>query len=27
MSGVARAFDAGVTAVSIACGVGIVLDI
>ena len=27
MSGVARAFDAGVTAVSIACGVAIVLDI
>lgn len=27
MSGVARAFDAGVTAVSIACGVGIILDI
>lgn len=27
ISGVARAFDAGVTAVSIACGVGIVLDI
>ena len=27
MSGVARAFDAGVTAVSIACGVGIVLDV
>lgn len=26
MSGVARAFDAGVTAISIACGVGIVLD-
>ena len=27
MSGVARAFDAGVTAVSIACGVGIILDV
>lgn len=27
MSGVARAFDAAVTAVSIACGVGIVLDL
>lgn len=27
ISGVARAFDAGVTAVSIACGVGIILDI
>lgn len=27
ISGVARAFDAGVTAISIACGVGVVLDI
>lgn len=27
ISGVARAFDAGVTAISIACGVGIVLDV
>lgn len=27
MSGVARAFDAGVTAVSIACGVGIILNV
>ena len=27
MSGVARAFEAIVTAVSIACGVGIVLDV
>lgn len=27
MSGVARAFDAGVTAISIACGVGIILDV
>ena len=27
ISGVARAFDAGVTAISIACGVGVILDI
>ncbi|WP_270941978.1 threonine/serine exporter family protein [Romboutsia lituseburensis] len=27
MSGVARAFDAGMTAISIACGVGLILDI
>jgi uncharacterized membrane protein YjjP (DUF1212 family) len=27
MSGVARAFDAGMTALSIACGVGLILDI
>lgn len=27
VSGVARAFDAGVTAISIACGVGIILDV
>ncbi len=27
ISGVSRAFDAGITAISIACGVGIVLDI
>ena len=27
ISGVARAFDAGITAISIACGVGLVLDI
>jgi len=26
MSGVARAFDAGMTALSIACGVGLILD-
>ena len=27
ISGVARAFDAGVTAISRACGVGVILDI
>lgn len=27
ISGVARAFDAGMTAISIACGVGFVLDL
>ncbi len=27
ISGVARAFDAGITAISIACGVGLILDL